>query len=61
MTGPLLMVASAASWAAGLILTKVTLDHTGSSPSSLLLVQLGASVAVLAVASLSVGGVPRPA
>ena len=61
MTGPLLMVASAASWAAGLILTKVTLDHTGSAPSSLLLVQLGASVAVLAVASLSVGGGPRSA
>jgi drug/metabolite transporter (DMT)-like permease len=59
MTGQLLMIASAASWAAGLILTKATLDQTGASPSSLLLVQLGASVGVLAVASLLTGAWPR--
>jgi drug/metabolite transporter (DMT)-like permease len=59
MTGPLLMIASAASWAAGLILTKATLDHTGAAPSSLLLVQLGASVGVLALASLFTGTWPR--
>lgn len=53
MTGPLLMIASAATWAAGLILTKLTLD-TGSEPGSVLLVQLVASVAALAIACLVV-------
>lgn len=59
MTGPLLMVASAAAWAAGLVLTKVTLDRSGAAPSSVLLVQLTASVGVLAVASLAAGVWPR--
>jgi drug/metabolite transporter (DMT)-like permease len=45
------MVASAATWAAGLVLTKVALDVTGAAPSSVLLVQLAASVGVLAAAS----------
>lgn len=48
--GPLLMVASAATWAAGLILTKVTLDATEAAPSAVLVVQLIASVGVLAAA-----------
>lgn len=59
MAGPLLMVASAAAWAAGLVLTKVTLDRSGAAPSSVLLVQLTASVGVLAVASLAAGVWPR--
>lgn len=50
MIGPLLMIASAATWAAGLVLTKVTLDVTAAAPSSVLVVQLTASVAALAVA-----------
>jgi drug/metabolite transporter (DMT)-like permease len=44
------MVASAATWAAGLVLTKVALDVTGAAPGSVLLVQLAASVGALAVA-----------
>lgn len=48
--GPLLMVASAATWAAGLVLTKVALDATRAAPSSVLLVQLVASVGALAAA-----------
>jgi drug/metabolite transporter (DMT)-like permease len=44
------MVASAATWAGGLILTKVTLDVTAAPPSSVLVVQLVASVGVLAAA-----------
>ncbi|MFE0155181.1 DMT family transporter [Nonomuraea sp. NPDC059007] len=48
--GPLLMVASAATWAAGLVLTKVALDVTGAAPGSVLVVQLIASVGALAVA-----------
>jgi drug/metabolite transporter (DMT)-like permease len=59
MKGPLLMVASAAAWAAGLVLTKVTLDSSGAGPSSVLLVQLGASVGVLAAACLVSGAWPR--
>lgn len=53
MIGPLLMVGSAASWAAGLILTKITLDRVEAAPSSVLVVQLAASVGVLAVAGLA--------
>jgi drug/metabolite transporter (DMT)-like permease len=53
--GPLLMVASAAAWAAGLVLTKVTLDVTAAAPSSVLVVQLIASVGVLAVACAVTG------
>lgn len=53
--GPALMVASAATWAAGLIFTKLTLDVTEARPTSVLLVQLVASVAVLAVAGLATG------
>jgi drug/metabolite transporter (DMT)-like permease len=53
MTGPLLMVASAAAWAAGLLLTKVTLDRTDAAPSFVLVVQLAASVGVLAAACLA--------
>jgi drug/metabolite transporter (DMT)-like permease len=53
--GPLLMVASAATWAAGLVLTKVTLDVTAAAPSSVLVVQLIASVGVLAVACAVTG------
>ena len=52
MIGPLLMVASAAAWAAGLILTKITLDVSAAAPSSVLVVQLTASAGVLAVACL---------
>ena len=61
VTGPLLMVTSAAAWAAGLILTKVTLDHTGAAASSVLPVQLTASVGVLAAACLASGASPRGA
>jgi drug/metabolite transporter (DMT)-like permease len=53
--GPLLMVASAATWAAGLVLTKVALDVTGAAPGSALVVQLVASVGVLAVACAATG------
>jgi drug/metabolite transporter (DMT)-like permease len=53
--GPLLMVASAATWAAGLILTKVTLDATAATPGSVLVVQLVASVGVLAAVCLATG------
>lgn len=52
MIGPLLMIASAAAWAAGLILTKVTLDVSAAAPSAVLVVQLIASVGTLAAASL---------
>ncbi len=52
MIGPLLMVASAAAWAAGLILTKITIDVSAAAPSSVLVVQLTASAGVLAVACL---------
>lgn len=51
--GPLLMIASAATWAAGLILTKITLDVTEAAPSAVLVVQLIASVAILAAACLA--------
>lgn len=53
--GPLLMVASAAAWAAGLLLTKVTLDVSAAAPSGVLVVQLIASVGVLAAACLLTG------
>lgn len=49
--GPLLMVASALSWAAGLVVTKLVLDRVQAPSASVLVVQLGASVAVLAVAA----------
>ena len=48
--GPLLMVASAATWAGGLVLTKLALDVTGAAPGSVLVVQLIASVGALAAA-----------
>jgi drug/metabolite transporter (DMT)-like permease len=53
--GPMLMVASAATWAAGLILTKITLAATGAVPSAVLVVQLSTSVGVLLVACLVTG------
>jgi drug/metabolite transporter (DMT)-like permease len=53
--GPLLMVASAATWAAGLVLTKVALDVTAAAPGSVLVVQLVASVCALAAASAFTG------
>jgi len=53
--GPLLMVASAGAWAAGLVLTKVALDVTAAAPSSVLVVQLIASVGALAVACAATG------
>ncbi|WP_020579709.1 DMT family transporter [Actinopolymorpha alba] len=53
--GPLLMVASAATWAGGLILTKVALDVTGAAPGSVLVVQLVASVSALAAACAVTG------
>jgi drug/metabolite transporter (DMT)-like permease len=46
------MVASAATWAGGLVATKVVLDGTEARPTSVLLVQLIASVAALAAAAL---------
>jgi drug/metabolite transporter (DMT)-like permease len=49
------MVASAATWAAGLVLTKVALDVTGAVPGSVLVVQLIASVGVLAAACAVTG------
>lgn len=55
------MVGSAAAWAAGLILTKVALDRVDAAPSSVLVVQLGASVGLLAVACLVTGASPRGA
>ena len=48
--GSLLMVASAATWAGGLVLTKLALDVTGAAPGSVLVVQLIASVGALAAA-----------
>ncbi|MFF4620334.1 DMT family transporter [Nonomuraea jabiensis] len=59
--GPLLMVASAATWAAGLVLTKVTLDATGAAPGSVLVVQLVASVGALAAACSVTGASLRGA
>ncbi|WP_379535086.1 DMT family transporter [Nonomuraea purpurea] len=59
--GPLLMVASAATWAAGLVLTKVTLDTTGAAPGSVLVVQLVASVGTLAAAYAVTGASLRGA
>lgn len=60
--GPLLMVASAATWAAGLILTKITLDAAPDvTPGSVLVVQLVASVTVLAVACAVTGASTRNA
>jgi drug/metabolite transporter (DMT)-like permease len=56
--GPLLMVASAATWAAGLVLTKVALDVTAAAPGSVLVVQLVASVCALAAASAFTGASP---
>ncbi|TWF75533.1 EamA domain-containing membrane protein RarD [Pseudonocardia hierapolitana] len=53
--GPVLMVASAATWAAGLVLTKVALDVTGAAPGSVLVVQLIASVGALAAACAATG------
>jgi drug/metabolite transporter (DMT)-like permease len=53
--GPVLMVASAATWAAGLVLTKVALDVTGAAPGSVLVVQLIASVGALAAACAVTG------
>ena len=45
--GALLMLASAACWALGLVASKAVLDGTGASATSILTAQLGASVAVL--------------
>jgi drug/metabolite transporter (DMT)-like permease len=59
--GPLLMIASAATWAAGLVLTKVVLDGTGAAPSSVLVVQLVASVGALALACALSGAPLRAA
>ncbi|MBE1589327.1 drug/metabolite transporter (DMT)-like permease [Nonomuraea angiospora] len=59
--GPLLMVASAATWAAGLVLTKATLDVTGAAPGSVLVVQLIASVGALAAACAVTGASLRGA
>ncbi|MFI6504896.1 DMT family transporter [Nonomuraea typhae] len=59
--GPLLMVASAATWAAGLILTKVVLDSTRAAPGSVLVVQLTASVGALAAACALTGARPAGA
>ena len=53
--GPALMVASAATWATGLILTKATLDLAPVAPSAVLVVQLTASVGVLAAACVITG------
>ena len=53
--GPLLMVASAATWAGGLVLTKLALDVTGAAPGSVLVVQLVASVGALAAACAVTG------
>lgn len=44
------MVGCSAAWAGGVVATKHALDVTGSSASSLLIVQMAASVAALAVA-----------
>jgi drug/metabolite transporter (DMT)-like permease len=49
------MVASAATWAAGLVLTKVALDVTGVAPGPVLVVQLVASVGALAAACAVTG------
>jgi drug/metabolite transporter (DMT)-like permease len=49
------MVASAATWAGGLVLTKLALDVTGAAPGSVLVVQLIASVGALAAACAVTG------
>jgi drug/metabolite transporter (DMT)-like permease len=51
-SGPLLMVASAFSWAAGVVVTKLVLDRSDAPSTSVLAVQLGGSVLVLALAAL---------
>jgi drug/metabolite transporter (DMT)-like permease len=51
-SGPLLMVASAFSWAAGVVVTKLVLDRSDAPSTSVLAVQLGGSVLVLAFAAL---------
>ena len=49
--GAWLMVGCAAAWAGGVVATKHALDVSGSSSTSLLVVQLAASVAVLGLAA----------
>lgn len=49
--GAWLMIGCAAAWAGGVVATKHALDVSGSSASSLLVVQLAASVAVLGLAA----------
>jgi drug/metabolite transporter (DMT)-like permease len=51
-SGPLLMVASAFSWAAGVVVTKLVLDRSQAPSTSVLAVQLGGSVLVLAFAAV---------
>lgn len=58
-SGALLMVASAFTWAAGTVATKHALDLTAAAPSVVLVVQLIASVAALAVACAVAGAWPR--
>lgn len=59
--GAWLMVGCSAAWAAGVVATKHALDVTGSSPPSLLVVQMAASVAVLAGAAGATGSSTRGA
>jgi drug/metabolite transporter (DMT)-like permease len=49
MLGVTLMLGSAATWAFGIIASKSVLDRTDATPNTVLTVQLGASVALLAV------------
>ena len=50
------MVASAATWAGGLVLTKLALDVTEAAPGSVLVVQLIASVGALAACAVTGAG-----
>ncbi|HEX7135937.1 MAG TPA: DMT family transporter [Iamia sp.] len=59
--GPLLMVGSAAAWAGGLVATKHAIEVADTSESSLLLLQLAASIVALAVGCAVTGASPRPA
>jgi len=59
--GPLLMVGSAAAWAGGLVATKHAIAVADTSESSLLLLQLAASIVALAAGCALTGASPRGA
>lgn len=59
--GAALMIASALAWAAGTVASKHTLVSTDAPSSSVLVIQLLASIAVLGLACIAAGMPTRPA